>query len=113
MSTNVARIVTGDDAAIPVTLLKGDDTFAIDAGASVKAVLITSDHESVISAEAVQSSAAAGADWANSLVVVTFPAATTALITELGRAKIEIQVVDTLTDTFFVSVDIIKGHLSG
>ena len=70
------KITTGDDVALRVTLKKSDATFSIDTGATVKAVL-RSGHEQLHN-EVTCDSGTAGADWANSLVVVV-----------LGRIKLE------------------------
>ncbi len=104
-------IVTGDDIAIPVTLKKDGATFAIDAGATIKARLVSSDHKTTYSDEIDQSNVAPGADWDNSLVVVAFGSAETVEITHQGVAALEIQVDDSGKRTWFVTVNIVKGNI--
>ena len=64
-------IVTGDDISLPYTLTKDGVTFTIDAGATVEVALVALDRTTVLIPAVAQSNATPGADWANSLVVVT------------------------------------------
>jgi len=104
-------IVTGDDVALPITLKKDNAVFAIDAGATVKASLISADRTAVLIAPVTCSNVAIGTDWPNSLVVVEFSSAETSAITTAGTALIEIQVDDGGKNTWFVSVDIEIGTI--
>jgi len=104
-------IVTGDDVALPTTLKKDGVTFNIDAGATVKASLISVDRAAVYIAPVTLNNAATGADWSNSLLIIEFPSASTELITDYQPALIEIQVDDGGKLTWFVSVDIEKGTI--
>ena len=105
------EIVTGDDVALSVTLKKDNATFTITPTAEVKAALVSTDRTKVLANEVAQSSAAEGADWANSLVVVEFSATETATVTNTGRALLEIQVDDGGKRTWFIAVLIVQGNI--
>jgi hypothetical protein len=105
------EIVTGDDVAISCTLKKNGATFTIDPGATVEASLIQTDHETVLLAPVAQSNGAAGADWANSLVVVEFTSSQTD-IAFTGSALLEIQVDDSGKTTFFAGITMVAGTIA-
>jgi len=107
-------ITTGDDVAIPVTLKKNGVTFAIDAAATVKAALVSTDRSSKLSADVTCSNAAAGADWANSLVVVEFSSAVSGAVTvpDSGRCLLEIQVDDSGKLTWTAPLQIVAGLIA-
>lgn len=109
-------VVTGDDITIPVQLRKGAEgsvaPFVISGTGEVKARLVSMDHKSVYTDEIVQSSAAPGADWSTSLVVIQFAGADTDVITYQGKAKIEIQVADPLKTTWWIDCIIRKGNIA-
>lgn len=107
----MSGIVTGDDVALPVTLKKDNTTFTINPAADVKASIISLDRATVLIASTAVSNAAAGADWANSLVVVEFSSAETGAITAYDPALLEIQVDDGGKLTWFVNLDIVKGTI--
>ena len=108
----MTQIVTGDDVALPVTLKKDGAVFAIDAGATVQAALVSLDRSTVLAGPVTCSNVATGADWANSLVMVEFNSATSGAITAYGKALLEIQVNDSGKLTWFVTVDIEKGTIA-
>lgn len=112
MATEVPEIVTGDDLVLPVTLKKDGVTFNIDGAAEVIARLVSTDHNSVYTDEVAQSSAASGADWPNSLVVVEMASSETASVTYQGNALLEIQAPAPGKRTWFVPVKIIKGQIA-
>jgi len=105
-------IVTGDDVTLPVSLKKDNTAFSINTAAVVKAALISEDRARTLINPVVCASTTVGADWANSLVVVVFSSADTALITEYGSALLEIQVNDNGKTTWFVTLSIEKGTIS-
>jgi len=105
-------IVSGYDAELPITLKKDKATFAINTSATVKASLISVDRNTVFIAPVACGHTANGADWANSLVIVKFPKASTSALTDFGTALIEIHVDDSITLPWFVSIDIEKGTIS-
>ena len=105
-------IVTGYDVALPVTLKKDGSTFAIDAGATIKASLISVDRNTVLIAPVTLNNSEQGTDLASSLIIVKFLSAATSLITTYEPAHIEIQVDDAGKTPWFVSVDIEKGTIS-
>ena len=107
-----AEIVSGDDVVIYATLKKGGSTFSIDPGATVTAMLVSLNHETAYTAEIAQSAATQDADWANSLVVVVMGEADTASITYQGHAYLEIQVDDTIKETFFGEIRIVTGQVA-
>lgn len=106
------EIVIGDDAVIAATLKKDDAVFAIDAGATVQACIISTDHETRLSDIVTCSNIATGSDWDNSLVIVEMSQANTASIATPGPAILEIQVDDTIKETFFGTVYCTKGQIS-
>lgn len=105
-------IVTGYDVVFPTTLRKDGKTFAIDAGASIKASLISIDRSTVLIAPVTLNNAEQGTDLANSLIIIKFPSSSTSVITSYDPAHIEIQVDDAGKTPWFVSVDIEKGTIS-
>jgi hypothetical protein len=106
-------IVTGDNTALPVQLKKNRAVFNIPQDAVVKVAIVSSDHGVAYTAAVEQSYAATGADWANSLIVLELPAEETANVSYSGPAKLEVQVTnDGVDDTWFVDVELIRGHVS-
>ena len=112
MSDDIATIVTGDDATLPVVLTKDGATFTIDPGAQIFAAVTDKTKKKTLLAATPVSEAAAGSDWANSLVVVVFSSVNTAAVTYTGRAVLEIQVDDNGKLTWFDEIEIIKGTIS-
>lgn len=84
-------IVAGDDVAQPVRLRRGGVNEALT-GATITARLVTEDRTVLIDWTA-QASGAAGADWANGLVVVEFPAAATAALDRAAKHYLYIRVL--------------------
>jgi len=105
------KLVTGDDLAIPVTLKKDGVVFAIADTATVKARLVSVDHDAVYCDEIGQSKDTTGADWSNSLVVVVVASTDTVDMTHQGLALLEIQVDDDGKRTWFVIVNIVTGNI--
>lgn len=103
-------LVTGDDINISVTLKKNGVVFTIALNASVKARLVSTNHETPLSEEVAQASGTSGANWPQSLVVVVIPAATSKKVAVQGDALLEIQVSDAGKTTWFVPVILVKGH---
>ena len=106
------EVVSGDDVVIAATLKKGGATFTIDPGATVTAMLVSLNHDTAYTAEIAQSSATSGADWSNSLVVVVMGASETAGITYQGNAYLEVQVHDSIKETFFGAVRVTTGQIA-
>ena len=106
---DIAVIVSGYDAKQSITLTKGDQTFAINSSATVKVAIIDTDRSSIILSAVTSLRTEAGADWANSLIVVEFPKELTAVIQEFGDALLEIQVDDGITLPWYVDAVILKG----
>ena len=69
------KFLTGEDVAIPVQLTENDETFVIDAGATVTAVL----RHGTTTISAVES-CPDDTDWATSLVIAPFTDVETAAI---------------------------------
>jgi len=105
----IPTFVTGDDIVVPVTLKKNGVVFTINPTATVKAALVGTNHENRLCDDVMQSSAAAGANWAASLVVVSLPSSSTSGITHQGDALLEIQVDDGGKRTWFVPITIVTG----
>lgn len=84
-------LVRGDDISIAWTLKKNHETFAIDAGATVRAKIVAS-NGTTVSPTVTCLSNAVGADWDNSLVVVAFTSAQSATfpVTEDGILEVEV-----------------------
>lgn len=105
-------LVTGDDLSVVATLKKNDLVFNIPIASVVTAKLVSTNHSTVYSSEAVQVSTTPGADWTNSLVVVEFAPADTSAITFQGKALLEIQVDDNGKSTWFSAVKIVTGQIA-
>jgi len=105
-------IVTGDDVALPVTLRKDGQTFAINLASTVRAAVVSLDRSETLIAAVTLSNVATGADWANSLVVAEFSSAESADATTTGPALLEIQVDDSGKTTWFLTVEITAGSIS-
>lgn len=110
----MSDITTGDPASLAVTLRKAGAVFTISGTATVKAMLISLDHNTTYTGEIAQLSTTDGADWANSLVMVFIPGTETQGISYQGAALLEVQVSESATDvkTWFVSVTITKGNIA-
>jgi hypothetical protein len=108
---SVPGIVTGDSITLAVTLKKNGEVFVIDPAAVIEAALVSKDHKTAYTIEAVaQSNAAPGADWSESLVIVELPPSATQGITYQGLALLEIQVAENGSQkTWFVLVNIVTG----
>lgn len=112
------QIVTGKDQIVTVQLKrKGVDDiaaqpFVIDPGATVRAVLVSTDHKTKYGQVIACSSSTAGADWSTSLVAIEFTGTDTAAFTDFGRKLIEIEVTESGVDSpFFAPVQLVKGHI--
>lgn len=113
-----ATITTGDDSVILHTLKKNGVVFNIPNTAVIKCRIVTTDHE-VITEAVDQVDTTTGADWANSLIAIVFPAALTNSINDSSpswrngsiSAKVETQVDDGGKLTWFESVTIVKGTI--
>lgn len=105
-------LVAGDDMVLAVALKKDGAAFAIAAGATVKAALISQDRKRLLCGPVTCSNDAFGADWPNSLVMVLFPSAATSAITEFKPALLEIEVHDGGKLTWFADVKIVNGKIT-
>lgn len=112
MSDDIAQIVTGDDATLPVVLTKDGQTFTIDPAAQIFAAVTDRTKKKTILASTPVSELAPGSDWANSLIVVVFSSVNTAAVTYTGRAVLEIQVDDNGKLTWFDEIEIVRGTIS-
>lgn len=108
----IPLLTTGDDFILPLVLKKNALPFAIALGADVQARLVSPDHTQLLCDPVPQVSTAIGADWANSLVVVSLPAAATTSLLFQGLALLEIQVNDGIKITWFVTVKIERGSIA-
>lgn len=108
-------LTTGYDAEIPVTLYKivadVKSTFAIDAGATVQAAIVSDDRTKLLTDPVPVLQATTGSDWANSLIVVKFTAAQLSGLSR-GDVKMEIQVDDNGKIPFIVDGTVETGHIS-
>jgi hypothetical protein len=106
-------IVTGDDVLLPATLKKDNQTFTIAPTAIVQARIVSTNNQQVYSAVASQSSSTAGADWANSLVMVSLPSSLTIEINFQGKCELEVQVEDNSgKTTWFSEVEVKRGNIA-
>jgi len=106
-----AELIVGDDFIVPVTLKKNGATFNISNSAVVSVAVIKADRSGLLSAILTSNRLAVGANWAQSLIIVNIPAATTALLSSFGAAKLEIQVYDTTKQTWFADITITKSNI--
>ena len=107
----IPLLTTGDDFILPLTLKKNALAFAIATTAAVQARLVTVDRLTLLCAAVAQASSTPGADWPNSLVVISLPAIATAGMQHQGLALIEVQVNDGAKITWFVTVKIVRGSI--
>lgn len=111
MSIPIPVVVSGDDVLLPTTLKIDNATFSINALADVKAKIVSTNQQTVYSAVSAQSSSTPGADWANSLVVISLPSEVTTDISYFGNCLLEIQVNDSGRKTWFASILTMKGNI--
>jgi hypothetical protein len=105
-------LVTGDDLVIPQTLRKNGNTFSISDTAVVKSAIVSKDHCKIYADAVTMNKDATGADWANSLIILEFPSATTVNVDYQGPAIVETQVDDGgLKLTWFSPVHLVKGNI--
>lgn len=110
---SVPLIVTGDDANLFLTLKKDDAVFNIDAGDVVEAALVSTDHKTLLMAAVAQSSATAGADWANSLIAIKFTQVQTAAITSTGNVLVAVQVTQGgEKETWYSVANVVTGQIT-
>jgi len=105
------QVVTGDDVLFSVQLYKDGEAFVIDPGATVEAMFVSLDRTTVYTAAIAQSSGATGADWATATVVVSMADTVTSAVTYQGRAYLAIQVDDTIKESFYGPVVIMRGNI--
>ena len=109
----VPIVVIGDDVSLFLTLKKDDATFAVAAGDTVEAALVSVDHQTLVMAAVVQSDLTTGADWANSLIAIEFTEAQTMAITKEGNALVAVQVTQGgKKQTWYSLCLVVKGHIA-
>lgn len=104
-------LVTGDDFALPVNLTANEVAVNV-AGATITAGIVGTDHAALHLQGIAQSSGATGANWGAGLVAVEFTAAQTAAIVATGAALIELQVASPAKATWFIPIQIVRGHVA-
>ena len=111
MFSNLPTLTTGDDAKFIVQLYKGENNFVINPTATVKAAVVTLEHDRVLlpAIEVVESEI--GSDWFNSIVAVKFHRDATEIIPKSGKAFLEIEIEDETRLTWFLQILIIKGNI--
>lgn len=90
-------IVPNDGCALPATLKKDGATFNIPLASEVKAAVVSDDHTLKYTNDIAQDSAAVGADWSASLLVIEMTADDLLALQGLDRklpVDIEIQVTE-------------------
>lgn len=89
------ELFTADDWVVSVTLERDGVAADVSAATSIDAAITdTNDaNASIIVPQVSASAVEAGADWANGVVVLVFPAASTG-ITHYGAAYVEVQVTN-------------------
>ena len=85
-------LFTGDDWDISVTLKTDGVATNVSGATAIKAAVVTNnaDNPTALIAAVTASAGATGADWANGVVVIEFPAASTGIAT--GEHLVEVQV---------------------
>jgi hypothetical protein len=88
------EITLGDSRPYTVNLTINGAAFAIPSTTStVQAAIVAADKKTALTSTPLSlSSGTPGADWEHSKVVVKFPRASTATITTVGKAFLEVQV---------------------
>tara|TARA_B110000503_G_scaffold131751_1_gene206810 strand:+ start:832 stop:1167 length:336 start_codon:yes stop_codon:yes gene_type:complete len=107
----IPRIGIGTNSATTVQLLKDGLAFDMSA-ATVKAVIVSADNTTKLSDQVTPLLSDTGADFATSLIVVSFASATKAGITVQGAAEIEVVVTAGGTDElFYVPIQLTETHI--
>ena len=106
------RIVTGYDAKLSVTLVDSTGAFVNVSGATIKAAVVDTTHNSIHIGPVTCNSAHAEASWATGVVVIEFTALQTADAPS-GRAFVEVSVEKSGKRTaWFVATSITPGLVS-
>ncbi len=111
-------IVTGDDVTLQLTLYEVDSAgtqtaVEISGGADVAAVITSPDGSSAWSGEVALDDDHDDSDWANGIVVVQIPAATTDAIERYGHAALQVMVDDGGRTTWlFPDLQIVQGQVA-
>jgi hypothetical protein len=114
----MTQIVIGNDFELGVTLTKNKQPFEIPFWVIIQATVVSADHNSRYFDPVNVSPATPGTDYSQSLIIVKFSGANTALITKQGPAKIEIEIleptdpVSTRHPSWFVDVRVVKGQIN-
>jgi len=104
-------LVTGDDTTLVVQLKKDSASFTIANTAIVRATIIDKRGNRILSGITTCLHTAPGAVWSSSKIIVNFTSTNTASIVEYGDAKLEIEVQDGSTLTWFSNITIAKGNI--
>ena len=110
MAAKLPVLTTGDNINWSVTLYKDKQTFTIPGTATVKARIISADHQTAYT-DAITQTEIPAADWANSLVAVLMTDVVTSAITHRGRAVLEVEVDDNGKSTWFGDIQIKTGTI--
>lgn len=110
--SDIASIVTGYDANLPISLTKDGAAFVIDSAATVQVALVSTDRTATLVPAVTCSDATAGADWSVSLIVALFSTVMTTAITVTGDALLEISVTENGEKLpWFADAIIVKGSI--
>jgi hypothetical protein len=90
----MSRITIGNDFELAVTLTKNHKPFAIDFQMLITATVVSPDRRIRYFEEGIVSPATPGTDFSQSLIIVRFTKAQTALITKQGPAKLMITLTE-------------------
>ena len=91
-----AKITSGDDITLPVTLKDGGSVYPVDSGATVEASLINPSSWTSILGPVQVLEAEPGSDWPNGVIVIKIPSATSDALSEHHKREVtaEVQVND-------------------
>ena len=110
----MTQIIKGDVVALPVTLYKGDSTFTITSGATIKAALVNGNDKarSMLSTEAVTvDKSATGTDLSTSTIIVEFDETETATW-PAGAWLFEVEVNDSGRLTWHFPVRVVSSGIT-
>ena len=110
----MTRIVTGNDFNLGITLQKNGATFEIHPQSTVKATVVSPDHNTRYIAPVTVDLLTPGTDLSQSLIIVKFTAPETQALLKQGPALLEIELIDpvgTSHPSWFVDVRVVKGQI--
>lgn len=102
-------ITRNDDIRLSTTLKENGSAKNVSAATNITAAIVSTDGNTQYAQSAALSSGETGADWANGIVVVVIPAASTGTLPK-GQVTLEIQVTLSSEKTTWYDDSILSRH---